>query len=63
MQRKFSFLKTTGVTENTLEEEKIHATIFLDVKQAFDKVWHKGLTTKLHKLLPKQYCQISESYI
>jgi hypothetical protein len=47
----------TDKIENVLEEKKICATIFLDVKQAFDKVWHKGLMTKLHKLLPKQYCQ------
>jgi hypothetical protein len=51
------------ITENTLEEKKVCATMFLDVKQAFDKVWHKGLMTKLHKLLPKQCCKILESYI
>jgi hypothetical protein len=55
--------RLTDVIENTLEEKKVCATIFLDVKQAFDKVWHKELMTKLHKLLPKQYCQILESYI
>jgi hypothetical protein len=55
--------RLTDVTENMLEEKKVRATIFLDVKQAFDKVWHKGLMTKLHKLLPKQCCQILESYI
>jgi hypothetical protein len=46
--------RLTDVTENTLEEKKICATIILDVKQAFDKVWHKGLMTNLHKLPPKQ---------
>jgi hypothetical protein len=51
------------IVENTIEGKKICATIFLDLKQAFDKVWHKELMTKLHKLLPKQYCQILESYI
>jgi hypothetical protein len=55
--------RLTDVTENMLEGKKVCATIFLVVKQAFDKVWHKGLMTKLHKLLPKQYCQILESYI
>jgi hypothetical protein len=40
------------VIENTLEEKKVCATIFLDVKQAFDKIWHKGVMTKLYKLLP-----------
>jgi hypothetical protein len=47
--------RLTDVIENTLEEKKVCATIFLEVKQAFDKVWHKGLMTKLHKLLPKQF--------
>jgi hypothetical protein len=46
-----------------LEERKVCTTIFLDVKQAFDKVWKKGLMKNLHKLLPKQYCQILGSYI
>jgi hypothetical protein len=50
--------RLTDVIENTLKVKKLCATIFLDVKQAFIKVWHKGLMTKLHKLLPKQYCQI-----
>jgi hypothetical protein len=27
------------------------------------QTWHKGLITKLHKLLPKKYCQILEPYI
>ncbi len=31
--------------------------------QAFDKVWHKGLIHKLKLLLPKQYCEILESYL
>jgi hypothetical protein len=55
--------RLTDAIESTLEERKIRATIFLDVKQAFDKVWHKELLTKLHKLLPKQHCQILESHI
>jgi hypothetical protein len=35
--------RLTDFIENTLEEKKVCATIFLDVKQAFDKVWHTGL--------------------
>ena len=31
--------------------------------QAFDRVWHKGLTYRLTQYLPKQYFQILESYI
>jgi len=35
----------------------------LDVAQAFDKVWHKGLNYKLRIILPKQYAEILESYL
>jgi hypothetical protein len=38
--------RLTDVIENTLQRKKICATILLDVKQAFDKVCHKGLMTK-----------------
>jgi hypothetical protein len=39
--------RITNITENALEEEKICSAIFLDVAQAFDKVWHEGLNYKL----------------
>jgi hypothetical protein len=55
--------RLTDVIGNTLEEKKVCATIFLNVKEAFDKEWHTGLMTELRKLLPKQYCQILGSYI
>ena len=35
----------------------------MDVAQAFDKVWHKGLICKLRTILPKQYKEILESYL
>jgi hypothetical protein len=47
--------RLTDVIENALEKKKVCATIFLDVKQTSDKIRHKGLITKLHKLLPKQF--------
>jgi len=33
------------------------------VAQAFDKVWHEGLSHKLNKLLPKPYAEILTAYI
>jgi hypothetical protein len=48
--------------EQALEERKICTAVFLDVAQAFDKVWHEGLEYKLKKLLPKQYSEILISY-
>ena len=35
----------------------------MDVAQAFDKEWHKGLNYKLRTILPKQYAEILESYL
>lgn len=41
------------------------ATTIEGVSQAFNTVWHKGLTYKLNKLLPASanYCQLLEVYI
>jgi retron-type reverse transcriptase len=55
--------RITNIIENALEEEKICSAIFLDVAQAFDKVWHEGLNYKLRTILPKQYTQILELYL
>jgi hypothetical protein len=41
----------------------ICSAIFLDVAQAFYKVWHEGLNYKLRTILPKQYATILESYL
>jgi hypothetical protein len=43
--------RITTVIENTLEEKKVCPTIFLDVAQAFDKVWHEGLFHKIEQFL------------
>jgi len=39
--------RITNIIENALEEKKVCSAIFLDVAQAFDKVWHEGLNYKL----------------
>ena len=55
--------RVTNVIESTLENKKICAGVFLDVAQAFDRVWHQGLQYKLHRDLPKQFYEILKSYI
>jgi len=55
--------RITDVIERSLEGNKVCSTVFLDVAQAFDKVWHEGLKNKFKKILPKQYTQLLESYI
>jgi len=37
--------------------------VFLDVSQAFDKVWHDGLLYKIKQNLPYQFYEIIKSYL
>lgn len=50
--------RITDVIEKAMEDKMICSAIFLDVAQAFDNVWHKGLIYKLNKILPKQYVEL-----
>jgi len=45
--------RITKVIEDALENKKICTGIFLDVAQAFDRVWHRGLECKTTALLAK----------
>ena len=47
----------------TLEKKKYCSAVFLDIQQAFDKVWHEGLLYKLKKILPHPYYSILKSYL
>lgn len=55
--------RVTTVIERAFEEKKYCPAVFLDVSQAFDRVWHEGLIYKMSKLLPQNYCQLLESYL
>lgn len=55
--------RITHIIEEALENKKVCSAIFLDVSQAFDKVWHEGLNYKLRKTLPKQYAELLQSYL
>lgn len=48
---------------NVYEKKKYCSAIFLDISQAFDKVWHEGLLYKLKMLLPHHFYEIFKSYI
>jgi len=37
----------------TLENRQFCTAAFLDVSQAFDKVWHRGLLYKIKKFFPQ----------
>lgn len=46
-----------------LESKKYCTSVFLDVSQAFDKVWHPGLLFKIKNYLPIAYFNILKSYL
>lgn len=46
-----------------LENKAICSAAFIDVRQAFDKVWHPGLLFKLKQSLPHSYYNILKSYL
>ncbi|KAL1124498.1 hypothetical protein AAG570_001124 [Ranatra chinensis] len=60
--------KTQETTENdqisfALEKNEYCGGVFLDVAQAFDRVWHPGLLFKLKRILPSTYYLILQSYL
>jgi len=55
--------RITIIIEKTLEKKNVCSTIFLEVAQAFDKVWHDGLVHKIEQLLPAEYRKLLKSYL
>ena len=47
----------------SLEEKSLCTAAFLDVQQAFDRVWHNGLLYKLKTALPTPYYLLFLSYL
>jgi hypothetical protein len=47
----------------TLEDQQYFSAVFLDVSQAFDKVWHQGLLLKIKQTLPPVYFNLLKSYL
>jgi hypothetical protein len=50
----------TNIINKAQEDKKYCAAVFLDVSQAFDRVWHTGLLYKIKPFLPPPYF---ESYL
>lgn len=55
--------RVVNIINDNLEEKRYCSAAFLDISQAFDKVWHEGLLYKLKKELPYQYFRILRSYL
>jgi hypothetical protein len=47
----------------SVEERTLCMAVFLDVAQAFDKVWHIGLLYKLKAALPGPYYLLLKTYL
>lgn len=43
------------------ENIKVYCTVFLEVAQTFDKLWHEGLIYELNMLLLRQFRELLES--
>ena len=43
------------IINETLDANELCPTVYLDIKQAFDKVWHRGLLYKIKQNLPSEY--------
>jgi hypothetical protein len=50
-------------TNEAIETNQYCSAAFLDISQAFDKVWHTGLLYKLRQSLPLNYFLILKSYL
>jgi hypothetical protein len=46
-----------------MESNKYCTAAFLDLSQAFDKVWHKGLLYKIKTIFPDSIYKILKSYL
>lgn len=55
--------RVVKVIRDTLENKCYCSSVFLDVKQAFDRVWHDGLLYKLKQLLPTPFYLLFKSYL
>ena len=55
--------RITNVIIKALESNKYCTAAFLDINQAFDKVWHEGLLYKIKTLFPGSTYKILKSYL
>ncbi|CAK1542793.1 unnamed protein product [Leptosia nina] len=69
----FGFRSHHGTTEQihrvahtirqAMERKEYCSAVFLDIQQAFDRVWHKGLLCKLKQHLPNTAYMLLRSYL
>lgn len=55
--------RIVNLVERAMEHKLVCSAAFLDIAQAFDRVWIEGLLFKILKLLPINYYEILVSYL
>jgi hypothetical protein len=55
--------RVTKIINKALEDGKYCTAVFLDVSQAFDRVWNSGLLYKIKQFLPPPYFYLLKSYL
>jgi hypothetical protein len=55
--------RLTDIINKALDNQQYCSAVFLDVSQAFDKVWHQGLLLKIKQTLPPGYFKLLQSYL
>ena len=55
--------RITNIIHRALENKQYCTAAFLDISQAFDKVWHEGLLCKRNTFLPDNMYRIIQSYL
>jgi hypothetical protein len=55
--------RLTNIINRALDDLQYCSAVFLDVSQAFDKVWHQGLLLKIKQTLPPGYFKLLKSYL
>ena len=55
--------RITDVINKAMENQQYCSAAFLEVNQAFDKVWHPGILFKIKRILPSSYFYLLKSYL
>jgi len=55
--------RVVDTNHKSLERRQFCTAAFLDVSQAFDKLWHPGLLCKIKNILPTKYFSLLKSYL
>jgi len=55
--------RITYIINKATETEQYCTAAFLDVSQAYDKLWHPGLLLKIKRILPSSYFNLLNLYL